>query len=77
MNALYLYRRTQFGELEKPALLTLTDLTFREQFCLVPLLLLTIYYGVHPQPILDTSAASVELLLQGVRHAAAATTAGL
>ena len=75
--ALYLYRRTQFGELEKPALLTLTDLTFREQFCLVPLLLLTIYYGVHPQPILDTSAASVELLLQGVRHAAAATTAGL
>jgi len=75
--ALYLYRRTQFGELEKPALLTLTDLTFREQFCLVPLLLLTIYYGVHPQPILDTSAASVEQLLQGVRHAAAATTAGL
>ena len=75
--ALYLYRRTQFGELEKPALLTLTDLTFREQFCLVPLLLLTIYYGVHPQPILDTSGASVELLLQGVRHAAAATTAGL
>jgi NADH-quinone oxidoreductase subunit M len=75
--ALYLYRRTQFGELEKPALLTLTDLTFREQFCLIPLLLLTIYYGVHPQPVLDTSAASVELLLQGVRHAAAATTAGL
>ena len=75
--ALYLYRRTQFGELEKPALLTLTDLTVREQFCLIPLLLLTIYYGVHPQPILDTSAASVELLLQGVRHAAAATTAGL
>jgi NADH-quinone oxidoreductase subunit M len=75
--ALYLYRRTQFGELEKPALLTLTDLTFREQLCLVPLLLLTLYYGVHPQPILDTSAASVEQLLQGVRHSAAATTAGL
>jgi len=32
---------------------------------------------VHPQPILDTSAASVEQLLQGVRHSAAATTAGL
>ncbi len=75
--ALYLYRRVQFGELDKPALLTLTDLTFREQLCLVPLLLLTIYYGVHPQPILDMSAASVEQVLQGVRHAAAATTAGL
>jgi NADH-quinone oxidoreductase subunit M len=76
--ALYLYRRVIFGVLEKPALLTLEDITLREQFCLVPLLLLTIYYGVHPQPILDASAASVEQLLQGVQHAVAAVrTAGL
>ncbi|HEX4369746.1 MAG TPA: NADH-quinone oxidoreductase subunit M, partial [Rhizomicrobium sp.] len=44
--ALYLYRRVIFGELEKPQLLTMTDLTFREQLLLIPLLLLTIYYGV-------------------------------
>jgi len=45
---------------------------------LVPLLLLTLYFGVHPQPVLDTSAASVEQLLQGMQHAAAAVhTAGL
>ena len=76
--ALYLYRRVIFGVLEKPALLTIEDLTFREQLCLVPLLLLTIYYGVHPQPILDASAASVEQMLQGIQHAAAAMrTAGL
>jgi NADH:ubiquinone oxidoreductase subunit 4 (subunit M) len=39
--------------------------------------LLTLYYGVHPQPIIDASAASIEQLLHGVQHAAAATTAGL
>jgi NADH-quinone oxidoreductase subunit M len=70
--ALYLYRRVIFGVLDKPALLTIQDLSFREQLFLVPLLLLVIYYGVHPQPILDACAASVEAMLQGVQHAAAA-----
>jgi NADH-quinone oxidoreductase subunit M len=76
--ALYLYRRVIFGVLEKPALLTIEDLSVREVVCLAPLLVLTIYYGIHPQPILDASAASVEQILQGVQHAAAALrTAGL
>ena len=70
--ALYLYRRVFFGVLEKPQLFTIADLSVREQFCLVPLLLLVVYYGVHPQPILSASAASVESLLQGVQHASAA-----
>jgi NADH-quinone oxidoreductase subunit M len=76
--ALYLYRRVILGVLEKPTLLTIEDVSFREQLMLIPLLLLTIYYGVHPQPILNASAASVEQLLQGMQHAAAAIhTAGL
>jgi len=76
--ALYLYRAIVFGALDKPTLLTIQDVTFREQLFLVPLLLLIVYFGVHPQPILDASAASVEQLLQGVQHAAAAMrTAGL
>src|SRR5579863_1594840 len=75
--ALYLYRRTIFGVLDKPSLFTIEDVTVREQFCLVPLLLLTIYYGVHPQPIIDASAASAEQMLHGIQHAMAATTAGL
>ena len=76
--ALYLYRRVIFGVLDKPTLLTIQDVTFREQVTLVPLLLLIVYFGVHPQPILDASAASVEMLLQGVQHAALAVrTAGL
>ena len=69
--ALWLYRRVIFGALEKPSLLTIEDLTFREQALLIPLLLLTIYFGVHPQPILDASNASVEALLHGMQHALA------
>jgi NADH-quinone oxidoreductase subunit M len=69
--ALYLYRRVIFGALEKPNLLTIEDLTYREHFLLIPLLLLTVYFGVHPQPILDASGASVEALLHGMQHALA------
>ena len=67
--ALYLYRRVIFGVIEKPALLAITDLNWREVTTLTPLLLLTIYYGVHPQPIINASAASIDALLQGFGHA--------
>jgi len=62
--ALYLYRRVIFGVLEKPALAALSDLSPREIALLAPLALLTIYYGFHPGPILDASAASVDLLVR-------------
>ena len=71
--ALYLYRRVIFGVLEKPSLMAIADLNGREIATLTPLLLLTIYYGVHPQPILDASSASIDALLQGFNHAIAAT----
>ena len=44
---------------------------------LVPLIVLTIYYGVHPGPILDASAASVNHLLEGYDAALAATKTAL
>ena len=75
--ALYLYRRVILGELEKPALLGMTDLSLREIACLAPLLLLTLYYGVHPQPILDASAASVDAIVQAAQHASLGRFAGL
>jgi NADH-quinone oxidoreductase subunit M len=76
--ALYLYRRVIFGVLDKPSLMNIRDLNGREIATLIPLLLLTLYYGVHPQPIIDASAASIDALVQGVNHAIATTkTAGL
>ena len=64
--ALYLYRRVIFGVLEKPTLLGIQDLNTREIATLAPLLILTIYYGVHPQPIIDASAASIDTLIKGL-----------
>ena len=71
--ALYLYRRIIFGALEKPNLKDILDLSPREMVLLAPLLVLTIYYGVHPGPILDASAASVAELIKGYDAALAAT----
>jgi NADH-quinone oxidoreductase subunit M len=69
--ALYLYRRIIFGVLDKPALKTILDLSPREIAILTPLVILTIYYGVHPAPILDSTAASVAGLVQGYHTALA------
>jgi NADH-quinone oxidoreductase subunit M len=75
---LYLYRRIIFGALEKPALAAMADLSWREMAILAPLVVLTLYYGVHPQPIIDASAASAEALVKGFDQALAITrTAGL
>ena len=62
--ALYLYRRVIFGALEKSSLKDIADLTPREIAIFTPLVLLTIYYGVQPDPILNTTAASVDHLIQ-------------
>jgi NADH-quinone oxidoreductase subunit M len=63
--ALYLYRRVIFGVLDKQNLLSIADLNARELVLLVPLVVLTLYYGFHPQPILDASAASIDHLIKG------------
>ena len=70
--ALFLYRRVIFGVLEKPALMKMPDLNARELTCLVPLFVLTIYYGVRPGPILDACAPAVDLLIKNYQTALAA-----
>jgi NADH-quinone oxidoreductase subunit M len=62
--ALWLYRRVAFGPLEKESLKALPDLNLREKFVLVPLVVLTIVFGIWPTPVLDITAASVDNLLQ-------------
>ncbi|WP_026606672.1 NADH-quinone oxidoreductase subunit M [Methylocapsa acidiphila] len=71
--ALYLYRRIIFGVLDKPALAAILDLSGREVALLAPLVALTIYYGFHPGPILDSSVVSIEALIKGYDQALAAT----
>ncbi|MCB9993866.1 MAG: NADH-quinone oxidoreductase subunit M [Hyphomicrobiaceae bacterium] len=67
--ALWLYRRVIFGVLEKETLKNILDLSTREMWVLVPLILLTILFGFYPAPLLDATAASVSALV-GQYHAA-------
>ncbi len=69
--ALWLYRRVVYGPLEKPALQAITDLNRREMVTFAPLVLLIIYYGVQPGPILDAFAAPTDALMKGYEAALA------
>ena len=46
--ALWLYRRVSFGAFDKPTLAWMPDMTRREFAMLLPLIVLTIYFGVYP-----------------------------
>ena len=67
--ALWLFRRVVWGALTKPALKAMVDLTPREIAILAPLLVLVIFFGVYPAPVLDACAASVEAIIRNY-HAA-------
>ena len=69
--ALWLYRRVVYGPLDKPALKGITDLNRREIITFAPLILLIIYYGVQPGPILDAFAVPTDALMKGYEAALA------
>ena len=61
--ALFLYRRVIFGELEKPQLKVITDMTPREMGIMAPLVAGTLLFGVWPAPVLQLTEPSVKALL--------------
>jgi NADH-quinone oxidoreductase subunit M len=67
--ALFLYRRIIFGALTKESLMGMMDLDAREITVLVPLVVLTIFFGFYPAPILDATAASVNLIAENFSKA--------
>ena len=69
--ALYVYRRVIFGDLVKPALLTIKDLSAREIAILAPLVVITILMGVYPKPVFDVTSASVAHLISDNKSALA------
>ena len=62
--ALWLYRKVIFGKLEKPKLMSIQDLGWREVVVLAPLVFFTILFGIYPKPVLDLSQASVTALVE-------------
>lgn len=73
--SLYLYRRIVFGALKKESLKAILDMNKREVLVFVPLIILTLYAGVYPQPFLDVMHASVENLVNNYHAAVDAASA--
>ncbi len=61
---LVLYKRTFFGPITKPENLKLKDLNGKEYGALIPLVMLVVYLGVYPKPILDPVDKSVKQVVQ-------------
>ena len=73
--ALWLYRRMIFGELDKPGLRGISDMSLREIAVMAPLVVLTILFGVYPAPVLDVTAMSVKKLVSNYEAAVRPTAA--
>lgn len=70
--ALWVYRKVIFGKLEKPKLLDIQDLGWREIAILAPLVFFTLLFGFYPKPVLDMSQASVTALVEQYNQAVGA-----
>jgi len=66
--ALWLYRKVVFGRLEKPSLAAIRDMGWREIAIFAPLVVLTLWLGFYPKPVLDVSAASLTAMLDHYHH---------
>ena len=69
---LVLYKKTFFGPITNPINEKLEDIKGREIAALVPLVMLVIFLGVYPKPILEPVDKSVKQLIQ-VMHVKAVT----
>ncbi|MEG9883102.1 MAG: NADH-quinone oxidoreductase subunit M [Hyphomicrobiales bacterium] len=73
---LWLYRRIIFGVLEKESLKSIADMSWREAGMFAPLIVLTVFFGLYPAPLLNVFAISADNLIHhyqaslGVFHAA-------
>ncbi|MBV0892250.1 NADH-quinone oxidoreductase subunit M [Paracoccus sp. Z118] len=60
---LWLYRRVTLGALVKDGLKSITDMTARERWIFVPLIVMTILLGVYPRLVTDITQPAVSALL--------------
>lgn len=73
---LYLYRRVVFGALTKKNLQMIVDLSPREVAVFAPLILLALWLGLYPMPVLDVMHASVSNLVEQLDLALAGASDG-
>jgi NADH-quinone oxidoreductase subunit M len=66
---LYLYRRVIFGRLTRDDLRQMLDLSRREIAVFAPLIVVVLWMGIYPKPVLDVFAASVDQLVARYQQA--------
>ena len=65
--SLWLYRRIIFGALIKDDLSEMFDLTRREIIIFLPLIILTIFIGLYPKPIINIIVPSTEKIVNQIK----------
>jgi NADH-quinone oxidoreductase subunit M len=63
---LWMYQRVFFGELTNEKNEDLADLNRREQWTLIPLVIIAFWIGLYPKPFLDRMAPTVDRVLERV-----------
>ena len=63
---LWMYQRVFFGELSNEKNRDLPDLNRREQWTLIPLIVIAFWIGLYPKPFFDRMAPTVDRVLERV-----------
>jgi NADH-quinone oxidoreductase subunit M len=61
-----MYQRVFFGELSNEKNKDLKDLNLREQWTLIPVIILAFWIGLYPKPFFDRMAPTVDRVLERV-----------
>ncbi len=64
---LWLYQRVMLGEVKNEQIASLRDLNLREAMTLVPLVLLALWLGLYPKPVLRTLEPPVNAIIERVQ----------
>ncbi len=67
---LWMFQRVVFGEVKNPKNRELVDLSHREKFLLVPIVLLILWMGIYPRPFLRRMDPSVRQILNDMQSTA-------
>ena len=60
---LWLYKRVIFGKITNPGVKTMSDLNKTEIYIFASLIFLTLFFGIYPEPLLNTIDISITNLI--------------